>query len=150
MWNSFGSVSKLSSNLCFWSFGLVFFKIHFHQRRHEEEERYITGLKANLKKLCRSVISCWRDLTERRLSSQNILQSYTMSTLACTLINRSLSDSSTFHSLSSGCRRTLICSEQFDWFVDGDVAAQLARPVVEHDVNIISSVCRPFIDFESC
>lgn len=25
MWKSFGSVSKLSSNLCFWSFGLVFF-----------------------------------------------------------------------------------------------------------------------------
>lgn len=92
MWKSFGSVSKLSSNLCHWSFGLVFFEIHFHQRRHEEDERYITGLKANLKKLCRSVISCWRDLTERRLSSHNILQSYTMSTLACTLINRSLSD----------------------------------------------------------
>lgn len=24
------------------------------------------------------------------------------------------------------------------------MAAQLARPVVEHDVNIISSVCRPY------
>lgn len=92
MWKSFGSVSKLSSNLCFWSFGLVFFWDTLPSTTTRRRRTLHNRLKANLKKLCRSVISCWRDLTERRLSSQNILQSYTMSTLACTLINRSLSD----------------------------------------------------------